>query len=717
MAELGVPAVLGLVGMIILVGLAGEWIFKKTGVPNAIILIGLGVLLGPVLGVVSSESMTAAAPFFGTLALLIILFDGGLNLKILKVVREAPFALLYTTLVFCASAAAVAVVYQSVFGGDWTVAFLLGVILGGTTGAVVIPVVTQMKSISDETRILLSLESAFTDVFVVVAALIFVNLLVSPTSLETAIVPLILHAFVDALLLALVAGMLWARFMGMLQGQPLSYMLTLAAVLLLYSAAEALGANGAITILFFGLVLGNMEEVVARAHAHVRRIIGWNLEVANFAIDVFLRRLNEELSFLVRTFFYVLLGLIFNLASLTPLVAAGSLLLFLAVLGCRWGLTAGMSLLKRSWSPRDRRTIVAMLPRGLSAAVMAFVPAAQGVPNTEAFPLYALLMIGFSILHMTVSLYLQQRRDTARAEAPAPPSFEDAAQSPAPPQAPRWAVFTELDGALLDPTTFRFDESRPALDRLQKEGVPLVICSGKTRAEIEYLRREIGNRDPFIVESGGAVYIPEGYFPALPAPPAKRNGYDVLEYGVPYTRLREALRTIESAVDLKLTGFGDMTIEEIVRHTGLEQPGAERARQREYDEPFVLNGGVPVTPETLGQIRDAAAELGLTVVAGVRFLHLTGGTDKGRACRALIELFRKQCGSGFRTAAFGSTSTDIAMLKAVDRPFLVARSDGPPGKGLLRLERLTHLPGAGPSGWAEGINRLLNEASPTSATP
>jgi mannosyl-3-phosphoglycerate phosphatase len=154
-----------------------------------------------------------------------------------------------------------------------------------------------------------------------------------------------------------------------------------------------------------------------------------------------------------------------------------------------------------------------------------------------------------------------------------------------------------------------------------------------------------------------------------------------------------------------------------VRHTGLEQPGAERARQREYDEPFVVNGGAAVAPETLAQIREAAAELGLTVVAGLRFLHLTGGTDKGRACRALIDLFRKQHGSGLRTAAFGSTSTDIAMLKAADRPFLVARSDGPPGKTLLRLDRLTPLSGVGPAGWAEGINRLLDEASPAPAAP
>jgi cell volume regulation protein A len=716
MVELSVPLVLGLVGMIILVGLAGEWVFKKTGVPNAIILIILGVVLGPVFGVVDRESVTATAPFFGTLALLIILFDGGLNLKIIKVIREAPFALLYTTVVFCVTVVAVAAAYHAIFGGDWVVGLLLGVILGGTTGAVVIPVVTQMKSISDETRILLSLESAFTDVFVVVAALIFTNFLTQPAGIETAVFSVILHAFLDAFLLAVVTGIIWARFMGMLQGQPLSYMLTLAAMFLLFYTAESVGANGAITILFFGLVVGNMEEVVARSHQHVRRIIGWNLDVANFAVDVFLRRLNEELSFLVRTFFYVLLGLIFDVRSLTPQVAAGGLLIFLAILGCRWALTGGFAFLKSSWSATDRSTIIAMLPRGLSAAVMAFVPAAQGVPGTESFPLYALLIIGFSILYMTVSLSLQRRREAIRAKAPGDLAVQATLKPGPPPVAPRWVVFTEMDGALLDAVTFRYDAARPALGRIEKEGVPLVICTGKTRAETEHLRRELENRDPFIIENGGAVYIPKDYFSTLAVGSVTRNGYDVVEYAVPYARLREALRTIEAQVERKLTGFGDMTIDEIMRLTGLAQPDAERARQRAYDEPFVVSGSAEVTPDVLGQIREAAAQMGLTILAGERFLHLAGGTDKGRACRLLIEQFRNEHGPTLKTAAFGSTPSDAAILTAVDRPFLVARPDGLPSKPFSRLDGLTRLVGVGPTGFAEGIDLLLQDTPDEPAT-
>lgn len=415
MVELSVQAVLGLIGAIILVGLAGEWVFKKTGVPSVLILIGVGIVLGPGLKLVAPHAITSAAPYFGTLALLIILFDGGLNLKITKVIRETPFALLFTMLVFVVTAAVSAVIYRTLFGGAWTMAFLLGAILGGTTGAIVIPVVSQLKTISDETKVLLSLESAFTDVFVVVVALALIGILKNPSAGAGSMLPMVFHSFLDAILLAGLAGILWARFMGMLQGQPLSYMLTLAAILVLYNIAELVGGNGAITILLFGLVLGNMEAIIAKTHHHIDRLVGLNLEAANFAIDVFLKRLNEEISFLVRTFFYVLLGLIFDLSTLTPLVAASGLLLFAAAWGSRWAVTRIMALRKPAWNATERRIIVAMIPRGLAAAVMAFVPAGQGISGTESFPLLTLLIIGLSVLYMTVALYAEQRHSPSPA--------------------------------------------------------------------------------------------------------------------------------------------------------------------------------------------------------------------------------------------------------------------------------------------------------------
>ncbi len=273
------------------------------------------------------------------------------------------------------------------------------------------------------------------------------------------------------------------------------------------------------------------------------------------------------------------------------------------------------------------------------------------------------------------------------------------------PTPPCFVLFTDLDGTLLDTATYRCDAARPALDRLREHMIPLVICTSKTRAEVEPLRQELDNHDPFIIENGGALYIPEGYFKTPPAGSISRNGYHVVELGVAYSLLREALRSIEGQTGATLVGFGDMTLEDIVRVTGLAQPEAERARQREYDEPFVVTSN----NATLEKVRGAAAQLGLTVVSGGQLYHLVGSTDKGRACRVLTDLYRQEWGE-IATAGIGDSLNDMPMLECVDRPFLVERPEGGHEDGIV-IEGVTRLRGIGPVGWAEGIRQLLVENS------
>jgi len=274
------------------------------------------------------------------------------------------------------------------------------------------------------------------------------------------------------------------------------------------------------------------------------------------------------------------------------------------------------------------------------------------------------------------------------------------------PALPGLVLFTDLDGSLLDADTYRYDAARPALDRLRAHAIPLVICTSKTRAEVECLRKELGNKDPFIVESGGALYVPDGYFKAPMPGSRRRDGCRVIELGVPYPRLREAFRLIKRTVGVDLVGFGDMRVGEIARVTGLAQRDAGRARQREYDEPFLIKGA----PMSLESIRQAAQQLGLAVIPGGRFFHLVGCTDKGKACRLLIELYRKEWGP-VSTAGIGDSLNDLPMLAIVDRPFLVERPEGGYAEGVA-LKSLMRLPGVGPTGWNEGVNRLLREFSP-----
>jgi cell volume regulation protein A len=219
----------------------------------------------------------------------------------------------------------------------------------------------------------------------------------------------IFHAFWDAMMLAVLAGALWARLLAWLEGQALSYMLTMAAILVLYYVAELIGANGAITILLFGLVLSNMQYLVGRLAKPIRALIGYELDQAKFVLDAFLKRINEELSFLVRTFFYVLLGLMLDFSALTASIALTGLGLFVVVVAVRGMATEALGRMAGAWTGSERLVIAAMFPRGVATAVMAFLPVASGIPGTELFPMYALTVIVMGVVGMTIVLMIYQR--------------------------------------------------------------------------------------------------------------------------------------------------------------------------------------------------------------------------------------------------------------------------------------------------------------------
>ena len=115
----------------------------------------------------------------------------------------------------------------------------------------------------------------------------------------------------------------------------------------------------------------------------------------------------------------------------------------------------------------------------------------------------------------------------------------------------RLVILTDLDGSLLDADTHESGVARSALDMLHRRGIPVVFSTSKTVAEVEPMRQDMENVDPFIVENGGAVYIPDGYFPEVPEPSVQRDGYHVIELGVSYPTLRDGLRTIEKKLGIR----------------------------------------------------------------------------------------------------------------------------------------------------------------------
>lgn len=267
-------------------------------------------------------------------------------------------------------------------------------------------------------------------------------------------------------------------------------------------------------------------------------------------------------------------------------------------------------------------------------------------------------------------------------------------------------VFTDLDGTLLDHDTYRWEAARPALAALKARRVPVVLCTSKTRAEVLPLREALGFQHPFVVENGGAIYLPANYFPPAPAAGREEAGFQVLELGVRYPRLVRALEEEARASGVKVRGFSRMSDEEVSRLCGLSPAAARRARQREYDEPFLIEQGSHQQKEDFFH---RLRERGLHWRAGGRFLHLMGASDKGKAVTRLLQLYRVRYGA-IRSMGLGDSPNDLDLLAVVDVPVLVARPDGSHDETLRStLPHARLAAGVGPVGWNQAVLENLRE--------
>ncbi|MBA3046598.1 MAG: cation:proton antiporter [Candidatus Thermoplasmatota archaeon] len=378
------------IGMIILIGFLGSLFFERTKIPDILILIFIGLFIGPILthythfGILDDPEMSSViisiAPTFAALALVIILFDGGLNLHLEKTMKKLGLAILHTGVAFIGTMVITAIICFYFLRMDIIIGLLLGCIIGGTSGAVVIPIMAKSCT-KESTKILLTLESVLTDVLCIVSALIFIEMLKGSTLDTGAMVQRLLSSFVLAGFIAFLFGVFWLLILKKLEGKPFAFMITIAALLVLYAVTEYIQVSGAIAALVFGLVLSNKDEI-----ARILKIKG------SFILDDHIKQFHTEVSFLVRTFFFVYLGMTFtfvinsgtfgslpgfipNWIVEQPVLVLLLLLsiLFIGVLVVRYIATTVTCYVHKE-SKDDKAYIFAMLPRGLAAAVLAQLP-------------------------------------------------------------------------------------------------------------------------------------------------------------------------------------------------------------------------------------------------------------------------------------------------------------------------------------------------------
>jgi mannosyl-3-phosphoglycerate phosphatase len=263
----------------------------------------------------------------------------------------------------------------------------------------------------------------------------------------------------------------------------------------------------------------------------------------------------------------------------------------------------------------------------------------------------------------------------------------------------RHLLFTDLDGTLLDHEGYSWEEARPALERLEDLGIPIIMVTSKTRAEVEVLQREMDLEEPFVVENGGGVFFPDSHLDLEIPDSTMVSPYRMVTLGVPYSEVRRFIEDRQGRFDIE--GFGDMGAARIAELTGLPPAQARLAERRDFTEPFLI-----ADPEQLATLVQEAASAGLAVTTGGRFHHLIGARqDKGRAVDVVTEIFRRHWGGEMETIALGDSPNDLPMLERVDHPIVIPRPAGPPLQLQNRRGRVAKHRGS--RGWGEAVRELI----------
>jgi mannosyl-3-phosphoglycerate phosphatase len=268
---------------------------------------------------------------------------------------------------------------------------------------------------------------------------------------------------------------------------------------------------------------------------------------------------------------------------------------------------------------------------------------------------------------------------------------------------PLLLIFTDLDGTLLDHQTYSFKEAVETLDRLRQLSIPLILTSSKTRAEIQQLQQQLGLNEAFISENGGGIFFPPGYAIQDVRQLQQFDGYQAMLFGRHYDYIRKIFATFHNTYRIK--GFGDMSVEEIMQRTGLDREDAILAARRDFTEPFIF-----LTEPRPQELQEDLTSHGLTITRGGRFYHMMGtGQDKGRAVIETTRLFQAGSSKNIITVGLGDAQNDYPMLKVVDMPVLIPKTDG--SYESMELPGLRQAPFPGSRGWGVMVTDILGEVA------
>jgi NhaP-type Na+/H+ or K+/H+ antiporter len=363
-------------------------LFDRTKIPNVLLLLLIGIIVGPVSGIITKDFFGGLGQVFTTITLIIILFESGAGLRLDVIKKTLAPSLLLTILNFVITVTITVLVAMALTPLNVVEASFVGAIIGGTSSAVVIPMVRQLR-MSEKASSLLILESALSDVLCLVVGLALLDGIMEGMVSIAKILSNMWKDFLFPPLIGLGAGLLWAFFIRRIRSLKNSMFTTLAFSFVLYGLVESFGFNGGISVLAFGIMLGNADMINSRSFLRkmeVEPVSGFNDNEKTFF---------SEIVFVMQTYFFVYVGISLQFGSLG--VYTVGLAIILLIMASRPFIIKLFT--RKKYEASEVAIMSVMTPKGLIPAILASIPLQMGLPAGSV-----IMDIGYSVVLFSIML-------------------------------------------------------------------------------------------------------------------------------------------------------------------------------------------------------------------------------------------------------------------------------------------------------------------------
>jgi len=361
-------------------------------------LIAIGIVIGPLLGFVVPSAFGVVGPLFTQVTLAIILFEGGLHITIETLKKSINGTAAITVTNFVVITAICIGVMHYWAGFTFTEAGMLGAILGGTSSAVVIPF-TNFLNLRNDTKAILSLESAISDVLCIVVLLALLDVVKANQFDVGRLFGNLISSFLVAIIIGVVAGVWWSSVYHRLRDIR-SIFITPAFVFIVFGFVSLLGFSGAIAALALGVTLGNLYYFKAEK---ILPFLGDN--ITQVELTPVEKEFFSQLVNLLKTFFFIYIGISIHFGDMTViwLGAVLTVIIYVARIVMVW------FTIPRGIPAPDAAIVSVMEPKGLAAAVLASLPLEAGIAAGQTIQDVTYIVIFFSILACSVMIFLLER--------------------------------------------------------------------------------------------------------------------------------------------------------------------------------------------------------------------------------------------------------------------------------------------------------------------